>query len=364
MPTASIPLAVAAKVRCPFGLLVAVFCLLWASAFSVAKLAIADCPPLLLLTARFLLAGLVMLGAAAAYGLPLRQARRDLFLFAALGVANQAVYLGLGYIGMRSMSSGLAALIISANPVLAALGAALFLGERMSWQKVVGLLAGVGGVAFVVQNRLAGGADHVAGIVFAIGALISLVAGTILFKRFAPSSGPGGGAWGSLWVGNGVQSLAAGLATLPFALSFERVGDIVATWSLLAAMAYLVLIVSVFAYLLWFHLLSVSGATAASSYHFLMPPLGLLFGWLLLGEPVAAADLLGIVPVAFGIYLVTRPAAPAHTGPLAGAQGSCPPDPRPRRGAPGHGRRAPRLAAASPPRPAVDVGHVGRAGCR
>ncbi len=51
-----------------------------------------------------------------------------------------------------------------------------------------------------------------------------------------------------------------------------------------------------------------SGATAASAYHFLMPPLGLLFGWLLLGEHAAPADLIGIIPVAFGIYLVTRPA--------------------------------------------------------
>src|SRR5689334_16583241 len=58
---------------------------------------------------------------------------------------------------------------------------------------------------------------------------------------------------------------------------------------------------------LWFHLINVWGATAASSYHFLMPPLGVLFGWLLLGEHVAGADLLGIVPVAIGIYLVTRP---------------------------------------------------------
>ena len=63
---------------------------------------------------------------------------------------------------------------------------------------------------------------------------------------------------------------------------------------------------SVFAYLMWFKMLSVSGATAASSYHFLMPPLGMLFGWLLLGEHVAATDLLGIIPVALGIYLVTR----------------------------------------------------------
>jgi drug/metabolite transporter (DMT)-like permease len=52
----------------------------------------------------------------------------------------------------------------------------------------------------------------------------------------------------------------------------------------------------------------VSGATAASSYYFLMPPLGLLFGWLLLGERMAMSDLMGIVPVVLGIYLVTRPA--------------------------------------------------------
>ena len=64
---------------------------------------------------------------------------------------------------------------------------------------------------------------------------------------------------------------------------------------------------SILAYLLWFHLLKVSGATAASAYHFLMPPLGMLFAFLVLGEHVEIRDLLGIVPVALGIYLVTRP---------------------------------------------------------
>jgi drug/metabolite transporter (DMT)-like permease len=65
---------------------------------------------------------------------------------------------------------------------------------------------------------------------------------------------------------------------------------------------------SILGYLLWFHLLKVCGVTAASAYYFLMPPLGMLFGWMVLGEHVAFRDLLGIVPVAFGIYLVTRPA--------------------------------------------------------
>ena len=53
------------------------------------------------------------------------------------------------------------------------------------------------------------------------------------------------------------QSLAAGLATLPFAFAFENVGDVVPIWRLALSLAYLTLFVSIFAYLLWFHLLNV-----------------------------------------------------------------------------------------------------------
>ena len=53
--------------RAVLPLAVFTFCLIWSSAFSVAKLALYDCPPLLLLTARFLLAGAITLGAAAFY---------------------------------------------------------------------------------------------------------------------------------------------------------------------------------------------------------------------------------------------------------------------------------------------------------
>ncbi len=281
--------------------MVGTFCVLWSSAFAVAKIALLDCPPLLLLAFRFLIAGVLMLGVVAVQRVPWTLSRRDVALFAMLGIANQAVYLGLGYIGLHDVSAGLSALIVSANPIVTAVLAVLVLGESMTWRKAVGLLAGIGGVAFIVQSHLSVGTDHLRGILFTIAALFSLVGGTILFKRFAPKDG--------LWIGNGVQSLAAGIATLPFALTFESVADVTPTWRLLAAFAYLVLVVSVFAYLLWFQILARSGATAASSYYFITPPLGILFGWLLLGEHVAWFDLLGIVPVALGIYLVTRPAA-------------------------------------------------------
>src|SRR5207342_3204688 len=102
----------------------------------------------LVLTARFLLAALFVFAAAPAIGLPLKLSRRDALIFVLLGIANQAAYLGLSYLGIRSISSGLAALIISSNPVLTALAAAVFLNERMTWRKAAGLLLGIAGVAF------------------------------------------------------------------------------------------------------------------------------------------------------------------------------------------------------------------------
>jgi len=281
-------------------LMVVGFILLWSSAFSVGKIAIADCPPLIFLAVRFLAAGVLMIGLAAVSGVRWTLTKRDVAVFAALGIANQAAYLGIGFMALKTMSAGLAALIISANPIVAAVLAVLLLGERMSWRKVLGLLLGLAGVAFIVKSRLTLGTDQLSGIMLSAVALLAFVVGTILFKLFAPRNG--------LWIGNGIQSLAAGMAMIPFAAGFESFGDVVPSTRLIAAFAYSVLMVSVFAYLLWFHILTVSGATAASSYHFLIPPLGMLFGWLLLGEHLAMADLLGIVPVALGIYLVTRSA--------------------------------------------------------
>ena len=301
------PTAVALPARRPLSaaislpLMVAVFLMLWSSAFSVAKLAIADCPPLLLLAARFLIASVLMFGIAAISGVRWTLGRRDILLFALLGIANQAIYLGVGYVALRDISAGLSVLIFSANPIVTAIFAALVLGERMTWSKAAGLVLGIAGVAFIVQSRLSIGSDHLRGILLTVVSLLSFVGGTILFKRYAPKDG--------LWIGNGVQSLAAGIALLPFSLATESIGDIVPTWRLLASFAFLVLLVSVFAYLLWFKILTLSGATAASSYYFLLPPLGMLFGWLLLGEHVALSDLIGIIPVVLGIYLVTRPAA-------------------------------------------------------
>ncbi|WP_315783076.1 MULTISPECIES: DMT family transporter [unclassified Bradyrhizobium] len=302
MSSVSSPAAVSPMKSSLLPLEIGLFCLLWSFAFVAGKIGVTYCPPLLLLAARFSLAGVLILVIPMIRG-ELRMSWRDAAVFAIIGIANNALYLGLGYTGLQTVSAGLGGLIVSANPVFTAVFAALLLGEPLTFRKVAGLALGTLGVAMIVWHRMSVGTDQLEGILYTLAALTSIVTGTILFKQLAPK--------GSLWVGNGIQNLSAGLVLWPVALGVSSTTAIVPNAQLIGAFAFLVLGGSILAYVLWFHLLKVCGATAASAYHFVMPPLAMIFAFLVLGEHVALQDLLGVIPVAIGIYLVTR--APART---------------------------------------------------
>ncbi len=286
------------------------FCVLWSSAFSVGKIALADCPPILFLALRCLLAGAVMLIAALACT-SARLSRHDLIAFGALLALNGAIYLALSSFGLGHAPAGVSALIVSAKPILTILLATLFLSERLSRRQGAGLVIGLGGVALLVFAHLAQDAGSAEGIAMPIAALISVVMAAILLRRLAPQGG--------LWLGNAIQNLAAGIALIPFALALEEVGEVVPSWRLIGVLGYLVVFASMIALLFWFQIRSVAGQAGASSYHSLTAPLGLLFGWLVLGEQVALFDLAAILPVIGGIYLVTRPKGLAAAEPQVSA---------------------------------------------
>src|SRR5258707_14243176 len=152
----------------PLPIYIALFCLLWSFAFVAGKIGVTDCPPLILLAARFSLAGVLILGISAFRREGWSLSWRDTLVFAILGIANNALYLGLGYTGLQTVSAGLVALIVSANPVFTAGLAALFLGEALTWRKGMGLLLGIAGVGFIVWHRLSVRTDTWHGILFTL----------------------------------------------------------------------------------------------------------------------------------------------------------------------------------------------------
>ena len=131
-------------------------------------------PPLILLIARFSLAGILILGISAVRGGGWSMSWRDIAVFAVLGIATNALYLGLGYTGLQTVSAGLGGLVVSANPVFTTMLAALFLNETLTWRKVAGLLR-VGGVGFIVWHRLSVGSDDWYGMLFTLASLASIV---------------------------------------------------------------------------------------------------------------------------------------------------------------------------------------------
>ncbi|MCW8915248.1 MAG: DMT family transporter [Magnetovibrio sp.] len=277
---------------------VMVFVLMWSSSFVAAKVAMEVAPPLLFLGLRFSLAGLILFSAYLFIGGRWPQSLGDWAKLAILGVLNQAGFQGLAWIAMGEVSSGLAAVIISMNPIFVALLAVPILGEQMTVRRGLGLALGIVGVVIVLNSRIAISGEDIGGIILMIFALASVVLGAVLFKKWKMDV--------ALPVNVGMQFVSAGVLLFAFGLFNESFADVVLGWHFVGIMAYIVIGVSIGGVGLWFYLLSHGSASDASALHFLMPPFGLMFGWLILDEQTVLGDFIGIVPIAVGIWLATH----------------------------------------------------------
>ena len=271
------------------------FALMWSSAFTSAKIVVADAPPFLALTARFALSGLIACAIAAALGQTARLGRRQWLLVGVFGLCQNALYLGLNFLAMTKVEAGLAAIIASVLPLLVAAGAWGLSGERPERLGAVGLALGFAGVAAVMGGRLQGGSDAL-GIGLCVIAAVALAVATLVMR--------GASAGGNLLMIVGLQMLAGAAFLAPVALLFESVADVRWTLPLGLAFAYTTLVPGVLATLVWFTLVARIGATRASAFHFLNPCLGVGIASALLAEPLGWTDAVGVGVATAGILLV------------------------------------------------------------
>jgi drug/metabolite transporter (DMT)-like permease len=273
---------------------------LWATAFVPSRVLARDAPPLWILTLRFGIAGGLLLLLAVAMRLPIpRDARTWARLFA-LGLGGNALYLGLTYEALRHLSAGMASIIASTNPLILALVAPWLLREPLTARKLIGLVLGFSGVVLAMHTRAGSQAARLQDVLLAASGVLAFVFSNILYKRMAERPHP--------LVLNGAQLLSAGIALVPAAIALEGAPQLVWTGPVFWSLAYLILVLSVGASMLWFWILQHGEASRVSAYFFLTPAFGLLFSALLLGEPLARADGVALVVIATGLWLAARPA--------------------------------------------------------
>ena len=270
------------------------FAVMWSSAFTSARIIVADASPLMALSARYLISGLIGVGVALALGQTWRLTRAQWRATIIFGVLQNAVYLGMNFVAMQTVQASLAAIIASTMPLLVGLATWLFLGEKLKPLGIAGLIAGVIGVAIIMGARISGGVDLTGLVLCGVG-VVALSAATLLVR--------GATSGGNFLMVVGSQMLVGCVALSIATLLFET-PHISPSWPLALAFLYTCLVPGLLATVVWFWLVNRIGATRAATFHFLNPFFGVAIAWLLLGEPLGVQDIIGVAVIALGILAV------------------------------------------------------------
>lgn len=270
------------------------FALIWSSAFTSARIIVADASPLASLSLRFFLSGLIGVAIARALGQTWHLTRNQWRATLIFGLCQNAIYLGLNFVAMQWVEAGFAAIIASTMPLMVALALWTLFRERLPALGIAGLALGFAGVVVIMQARLSAGVD-VTGTVLCVVAAIALTVATLSVR--GASSG------GNLMMIVGLQ-MFVGAAILAVASALTETVRVTLTPELIAAFTYTTLFPGLLATWIWFALVQRIGPVKAATFHFLNPVFGVAIAAVLLGERLSARDILGVAVITLGILAV------------------------------------------------------------
>jgi drug/metabolite transporter (DMT)-like permease len=270
---------------------------LWGASYMFIRVAVPALGPFALMGLRVALAASVLALYAAFLVRDLPKSRSRWREFLIVGATNSAVPFTLIAAAEIELTASLAAILNSTTALFAAAVAAVWIGEALTMKKVFGLVMGLVGVAVLV------GWDPIplnSIVLLSVGAMLaaslSYAIGGVYVKRTFAGVPPLAMAIGQQ-AGAAVLLLPLAAVSLP-----EEAPPLPAALSALA----LTLLSTAVAYLLYFRLIENVGPTKTLTVTFLIPVFGLLFGVVLLGEPIGVGTLVGFGIILYSVALVTE----------------------------------------------------------
>ncbi len=270
------------------------FALIWSSAFTSARIIVADASPLASLALRFFLSGLIGVTIARAIGQTWRLTRDQWRATIIFGVCQNAIYLGLNFFAMQTVEASLASIIASLMPLMVAFAGWVVFRDRLPVLGIIGLVLGIAGVVIIMSARMEVGVD-LYGVALCIIGTIALTIATLSMRTMS--------AGGNLMMVVGLQ-MFVGAGVLAIASALTETIRVDVTPELIAAFAYTTLAPGLLATWIWFALVARIGATKAATFHFLNPFFGVAIAALLLGERLGPRDVIGVAIIAAGILAV------------------------------------------------------------
>ncbi len=278
-------------------LLLASITLFWGVNWPAMKLAVGEVPVWSFRTICLVVGGLGLLAMCRAGRLRLAVPRAELLPLLLVAFFNITGWHLCSAFGLVHMPAGRASIVAFTMPLWAALLAIPLLGDRLSWRLVVGLTAGMAGMAVLVVPDWQSIAAAPLGLIFMLLAALSWATGTVLMKRFRWSMPTAALA--------GWQLVLGGLPVAAGALLLERGFDPLAVsataWG---ATIYAALIPMIYCHWAWFRVVGIYPAAVAAVGTLAIPVVGVLSSSLALGEPVGVDVVLSLVLVLAGLGVV------------------------------------------------------------
>ena len=274
-----------------------IFILLWSSAFITTKPIVDNSDPFSALAFRFFFVALGFYLFSIYSKQSVNVSKKNLIESLLSGVLFHGLYLGGVFYSISiGMPTGIAALIVTLQPILTNALSGPILNEKVTTKQWIGVLLGFLGAALVLGLDI--GTDiPLLGLIATIVALISITTSTIWQKKLSNNL--------PLPVSNFYQAIGGCLFHILIIILFvEPYIDFTKTFVI--AMGHQIFLVSFGAFTILMFLIKKNSASKTVSIFFLIPATSAFMAWLFLNETLTHLDLVGFLITTIGVYIATR----------------------------------------------------------
>lgn len=281
--------------------LLALLSLLWGGSFFFIGVAVKELPPVTLAGLRVGLAALILWALALLTGAKPPKSRKVLAVLALLGLGNNALPFALIAWGQTHLPAGLASILNAATPLFGVLVAHVFTAEeKLSRLKIIGAVAGIAGVAWVIgpdallgrsgTDAWAEGAVLLAALSYAVTAVFARRVGALGLNPLDVATG---------------QTTAGAIYLVPIALILDRPWSLpIPSGPVIASVFAIAALCTALAYVIYFRILSGAGATNVLLVTLVAPAISVILGALVLHERLLARQFLGFALIALGLAFI------------------------------------------------------------
>ena len=282
--------------RAEWGLLI-LLSVLWGGAFFCVGVAVVELPPLTVVLARVGLAALILLGLSWFLGHSLPRGMSAWSPFLVMGLLNNVVPFSFLNAGQTMVSVGLASIMNAMTPLFTALVMASFREERLTTQRVIGVLLGIAGVVIISRPDALSADARLLGIGLCLSGALSYGFAALWGRRHLAGVVPLKSATCQLLSSTLVISVVVAIVDQPWTLPAPSAG----TWVALGALA---LFGTALAYIVFFEILVRAGGSNVMLVTLLIPVTALLLGNLFLSEPILLYEVAGAATIGLGLLFI------------------------------------------------------------